>query len=55
MEEKLLALKEKIEQWNQAYYENDAPTVSDAEYDQALNELIALPSYEMKEDFLIAF
>ncbi len=42
MEEKLLALKEKIEQWNQAYYENDAPTVSDAEYDQALNELIAL-------------
>ncbi len=39
MQEKLLALREKIKQWNQAYYENDAPTVSDAEYDQALREL----------------
>ncbi|MDO4541275.1 MAG: NAD-dependent DNA ligase LigA [Bacillota bacterium] len=42
MKEKIDLLTEKLNQWNKAYYEDDAPTVSDAEYDRALRELMEL-------------
>ena len=35
-------LKTKLIQWGQEYYENDAPSVDDAEYDQAMQSLLAL-------------
>lgn len=35
-------LRKKIENYNRAYYQNDEPLVSDYEYDQCLQELIAL-------------
>lgn len=40
--ERVSALREQIEAWNRAYYEEDAPTVPDAEYDRAFRELQAL-------------
>ena len=35
-------LKTKLIQWGQEYYENDTPSVDDAEYDQAMQTLLAL-------------
>ncbi|WP_338955796.1 NAD-dependent DNA ligase LigA [Spiroplasma endosymbiont of Polydrusus cervinus] len=37
-----LVLKEQLEKWNYEYYVNDNPSVSDQEYDQAMQELIAI-------------
>ncbi len=42
MKEQIDRLTEELQQWNKAYYEQDAPLVSDAEYDQALRKLAAL-------------
>ena len=38
----ILALREQLERYNQQYYEQDAPTVPDAEYDRVMRQLIAL-------------
>ncbi|AHI53519.1 NAD-dependent DNA ligase [Spiroplasma sabaudiense Ar-1343] len=38
-QQKIKALTKNLQQWNVEYYENDAPSVDDAEYDSALNEL----------------
>ncbi|WFG96292.1 NAD-dependent DNA ligase LigA [Spiroplasma citri] len=37
-----LVLKEQLEKWNYEYYVNDNPSVSDQEYDRAMQELIAI-------------
>ncbi len=42
MREKIDRLTAELERWNKAYYEEDAPIVSDFEYDKALRELAAL-------------
>lgn len=42
MKEKIDLLTEKVKQWNKAYYEYDAPVVTDSEYDAALKELAEL-------------
>ncbi|MDR1708249.1 MAG: NAD-dependent DNA ligase LigA [Candidatus Accumulibacter sp.] len=42
IEERVLALRREIEAHDRAYYELDAPTVSDAEYDALFRELQAL-------------
>ena len=42
MKAKIDELTEKLNQWNRAYYEEDRPLVSDAEYDRALKELADL-------------
>ncbi|MDR0825941.1 MAG: NAD-dependent DNA ligase LigA [Mycoplasmataceae bacterium] len=39
---KINSLKSKLNQWSREYYDLDKPTVSDAEYDLVLHELIAL-------------
>ncbi len=36
------ALREKLDLWNRAYYEEDRPLVSDGEYDRAMKELEAI-------------
>ncbi len=36
---RVLFLSEQLERWNYEYYVNDAPSVSDAEFDRAMNEL----------------
>lgn len=38
------ALRQQLERWNAAYYQNDAPLVTDAEYDVALRRLQRLES-----------
>lgn len=40
--EKMEALYQKLKEYNRAYYEDDAPIVSDAEYDAKLRELAEL-------------
>lgn len=40
--ERVNQLRASLEQWNYEYYVLDQPTVSDAEYDDALNELRAI-------------
>ncbi len=40
--QKIKELTEKIKQYNIEYYINDAPTISDAEYDQLFNTLLKL-------------
>lgn len=42
IEKKIKELREKINKWNEEYYLNDKPSVDDAIYDQAMNELILL-------------
>jgi DNA ligase (NAD+) len=42
MKEKIDELTKKLNQWNIAYYEEDRPVVSDAEYDRTIKELEAL-------------
>lgn len=42
IEEKIIALRQKLDQYNQEYYVNDKPSVPDAVYDQTMNELKAL-------------
>ncbi|KAF0851981.1 MAG: NAD-dependent DNA ligase LigA [Spiroplasma poulsonii] len=37
-----LVLREQLDKWNYEYYVNDAPSVSDQEYDRAMQELIAI-------------
>ena len=37
-----LVLKEQLDKWNYEYYVNDAPSVSDQEYDRAMQELMAI-------------
>ncbi|MEG1867855.1 MAG: NAD-dependent DNA ligase LigA [Clostridiales bacterium] len=39
MKTRIKELTEQLKQWNKAYYQDDAPKVSDAEYDMALREL----------------
>ncbi|AIM64187.1 DNA ligase [Weissella ceti] len=39
---RILELESTLKQWAQEYYENDAPSVSDAEYDRAYAELVGL-------------
>ena len=39
---RLAALTEQLRQWNHEYYVLDRPTVTDAEYDEVLNELRAI-------------
>ncbi len=43
-EKKLAELREKLEEYGYHYYVLDRPIVSDAEYDQAMNELIKIES-----------
>jgi DNA ligase (NAD+) len=38
------ALRQQLERWNAAYYQNDAPLVTDAEYDAVLRQLQLLES-----------
>lgn len=38
----VVALREQLDAWNRAYYQEDAPVVPDAEYDAALRRLQAL-------------
>ena len=38
----LAALREQLKAWGQAYYQEDQPTVPDAEYDAAMQHLLAL-------------
>ena len=40
--EKILQLRELLERYNHEYYVLDSPTVSDAEYDRLMAELILL-------------
>lgn len=40
--DKILELRKKINKWSKEYYENDAPSVSDLEYDAAYNKLVEL-------------
>lgn len=40
--ERVRTLRQELEAHNQAYYVNDAPTISDAQYDALFNELVAL-------------
>ena len=42
--EQVVRLREQIERANNAYYINDAPEISDAEYDRLFRELQALES-----------
>ena len=35
-------LQAQLKQWAQEYYENDAPSVEDAVYDEAYNQILAL-------------
>lgn len=42
IKDKIKVLEAKLKQWNKEYYEQDAPSVTDYEYDKVLNELIAL-------------
>ena len=39
MKERMEELTEQLNAWNRAYYEEDRPVVSDAEYDRAMREL----------------
>ncbi|SUP58949.1 DNA ligase [Weissella viridescens] len=39
---KIQTLESQLKQWAQEYYENDAPSVEDARYDQTYAELQAL-------------
>lgn len=42
MKQKILDLTKKINQYNEEYYNNDSPSISDFEYDKLLHELIEL-------------
>lgn len=42
MKARIDELTDRLNQWNKAYYEEDRPVVSDAEYDAAIKELEAL-------------
>ena len=42
IEQKMVALTAAIEQHNRLYYEMDAPTITDAEYDQLFRELVEM-------------
>lgn len=42
IETKIISLRQRIEQHNHAYYVLDNPTISDAEYDQLMQELLSL-------------
>lgn len=42
--EDIAALREQLRRWSDEYYQQDAPSVSDSEYDRALNQLRALES-----------
>lgn len=41
-EDRILALRRQLNQYNYEYHVLDHPTVSDAEYDQLMRELITL-------------
>ncbi len=41
-EKELRSLEERIRQHNRAYYQDDNPLISDAEYDRLFRELLAL-------------
>lgn len=53
IEDKIKQLTETINQHNKLYYEQDAPVISDAEYDALIKELIALettyPQYALED------
>ena len=40
--DEIAQLSAQLKRWSQAYYQDDAPTVPDAEYDQAFQRLLAL-------------
>ncbi|HEX3303215.1 MAG TPA: hypothetical protein VHR64_10070, partial [Thermomicrobiales bacterium] len=42
IEHRVAELRAQLDQWNYEYYVLDKPTVSDAEYDEAMNELRAI-------------
>ncbi|BDV02696.1 MAG: DNA ligase [Candidatus Hepatoplasma vulgare] len=42
IEEKIEKLRKKIDKWNEEYYLDDNPSIDDAIYDKAMNELIDL-------------
>jgi DNA ligase (NAD+) len=42
LQDQVSALRSKLEQWNYEYYILDQPSVTDAEYDEVLNELRAI-------------
>jgi DNA ligase (NAD+) len=52
-QQRIDALRETLEQWNHEYYVLDQPSATDAEYDQALRELVALerehPEYDSED------
>jgi DNA ligase (NAD+) len=42
LQEQLLSLRRKLDRWNYEYHVLDRPTVSDADYDQAMRELLQI-------------
>lgn len=42
IKEKILEIRNKLMKWNKEYYIEDSPSVSDAQYDGLMNELISL-------------
>ena len=43
--ERIAQLRKEIDQHNHSYYINDAPSISDAEYDALMCELVAIETW----------